>query len=392
VTRARRRLGSALLLLFGLGAGLALAEAVARRLAPDRYLVYPPGLSETFQPQPELIPGVFGPSRFTINELGMRGDSLGQQRYRILAVGGSTTICIYLDDSEAWPHRVQDLLNAALGPDSVWIGNVGRSGHASGQNALHVEKLLPQHPEIDGLIVLAGGNDLLIQLAYAIDPETLRHQIRNADASTLLESAFSAFPAPADAPWWRRSGLAQLWASARIAFWAAGQSGARLDTTGIRLSEWRSARKQASVLRETLPDLSNALAIYESNLARILDLAAAAGVHVTLLTQPSLWSEDLTQASRDLLWTGGPTLDQVGPGKEYFSVGALAQGMRLYNERMLRLCRWRDADCLDLASQVPRTQEFFWDDVHFTEAGSRLVAERVARHLLERRELLTRLR
>jgi lysophospholipase L1-like esterase len=382
-------LGSALLLLLGVGASLAAAEAVARWLAPDRYLVYPPGHTETFEPKPELIPGVFGPSRFTINELGMRGDPLAQQRYRILAVGGSTTICIYLDDAEAWPHRVQELLDAARGPGSTWVGNVGRSGHASGQNVLHVEKLLPQHPEIDALIVLTGVNDLLIQLAYALDPETLRDQIRNADANTLLESAFSRFPAPANAPWYRRTGLGQLWASGRVAL-SAERSNARLDTTGIRLSEWRSARKQAALLHETLPDLSNALSIYERNLARILDLAAAAGVRVTLLTQPSLWSEDLSQEERELLWTGGPTLDRVAPGAEYFSVGALAQGMRLYNERLLRVCRWRDADCFDLAKHVPRTAEFFWDDVHFTEAGSRRVAELVAGHLLERPDRLTR--
>jgi lysophospholipase L1-like esterase len=386
-------LATALLLLFGVSVSVAIADAVGRWLVPDRYFVYPPGFRQVFEPLPELIPGVFGSSLFTTNALGIRGDPFSpQQRHRFLAVGGSTTICIYLDDSEAWPHLVQDQLDAALGRGHTWVGNVGRSGHTTVQNAIQVEKLLRQHPEIDAVILLAGVNDLLIHLALAIDPSSAaRILARGDDRTALLESAFSGFPASgAGAPWYRRTGIGRLWTLRRFALPWEELVAPRLDAHGLRLLDWRSARKQARVLREALPDLSAALDHYARNLERILDVAAAEGVRVILLTQPSLWREDLSAEERDLLWTGGPPLDRVAPGAEYYSVGALAEGMRLYNTRLLRVCRERGAECFDLAARMPRSAEFFWDDVHFTEAGSRRVADLLAAHLLERQPMPTR--
>jgi lysophospholipase L1-like esterase len=391
--RARPVVASALLLLGGLIASVAVAEVLARWLLPDRYFVYPPGHRETFEPLPEFAPGVSGPSEFTTNALGIRGDPFSpEQRYRLLAVGGSTTICSYLDDSEAWPQLVEDRLDAALGPGRTWVGNVGRPGHTTVQNALQVEKLVRQHPEIDAVILLAGVNDLLIHLALAIDPgSAARILSRRDDPIALLESAFSVFPAPdADAAWYRRTGIGRLWALRRSRLPGREARAPWLDPGGLHLREWRSARKQAGRLRAALPDLTAALDQYAHNLERIADVAAAEGVRPIFLTQPSLWREDLSASERDLLWTGGPPLDRVAPGAEYYSVGALAEGMRRYNARMLEVCRERGVECFDLAARMPRSVEFFWDDVHFTEAGARRVAELVAAHLLERQSMRAR--
>jgi lysophospholipase L1-like esterase len=385
---------NALLLVLGLALGLAIAEGVARRLVPDRYFVYPPDYRRTFEPLPELIHGISGPSQFTTNALGIRGDPFSpEQRYRILAVGGSTTIDVYLDDRETWPHLVQERLDAAFGSSRAWVGNVGRSGHTSVQNALQVEKLLPQHPEIDAVVLLMGVNDLLIHLALAIDPESAPRILgRGGGPIALLASAFSVFPAPDAGPWYRRTGIERLWSLRRFAHPGREVRAPELDRSGLRVRDWRSARKRARVLRNALPDLSAALDHYSGNLVRILDRAAAQGVRAIFLTQPSLWREDLTAVERDLLWAGGPPLDRIGPGAEYYSVGALAEGMRRYNARLLDFCRERGAECLDLAERLPRTTDVFWDDVHFTEEGARRVADLVAGYLLERESLLVRRR
>jgi hypothetical protein len=105
-------------------------------------------------------------------------------------------------------------------------------------------------------------------------------------------------------------------------------------------------------------------------------------VRLILLTQPTLWRADLSDAEKDLLWTGGPGLDRLGPGREYYSASALAEGMRLYNERLLAVCRERGAECFDLAAWIPRDTSIFWDDAHFTEEGARRVAELVSGYLL----------
>jgi lysophospholipase L1-like esterase len=387
-TRFRRR---ALRLLLGIAVGIAAVEALARWLVPDGYFVYPPGFRQVFEAAPEIVHGVHGRSEFTINPLGIRGDAFApEQRFRLLAVGGSTTICIYLDDRESWPHLVQQHLDAALGPGRSWVGSVGRPGHTTVQHAIQVEKLLEQHPEVDGVILLVGVNDMLIHLVLALDPGSAPRILDGAsDPTALLASAFSVFrPQGADERWVLRTGIGRLWASRRFELSGAGPDAAALDAGGLRLAEWRSARKQASALRDALPDLDAALRDYSAQLNRIVDVAKARGVRVIFATQPSLWRADLSDAERDLLWTGGPPLDRIAPGREYFSVAALAQGMRRYNETLLRLCRTRGVECIDLAELVPRSTSVFWDDLHFTEEGSRQVAEFVSAHLLEQPSLL----
>jgi lysophospholipase L1-like esterase len=389
-TRFRKR---ALRVLFGLLVGVAAVDALARWLVPDGYYVYPPGFREVFEAAPEIVHGVHGNSEFTINELGIRGDPFApEQRFRLLAVGGSTTICIYLDDRETWPYLVQQGLDAQLGPGESWVGSVGRPGHTTVQHAIQVEKLLQQHPEVDAVILLVGVNDLLIHLVLAIEPESAARILKGAnDPTALLASAFSVFPPHgAQEHWLLRTGIGRLWASRHFALSGSGPDAAALDAGGLRLAEWRSARQQASRLREGLPDLSAALDQYAFQLNRILDVAQAQGVRVIFLTQPSLWREDLSPAEKNLLWTGGPPLDRIAPGKDYFSIGALAEGLRRYNARLLQVCRERGAECLDLAELLPRTTSMFWDELHFTEEGARRVADLVADYLLERPTALAR--
>ncbi len=71
------------------------------------------------------------------------------------------------------------------------------------------------------------------------------------------------------------------------------------------------------------------------------------------------------------------------PGhKSYYSAEALAQGMDLYNQTLLKVCNQRQIDCLDLAAVIPKKTTAFYDGVHFNEHGSALVAEAIANYFL----------
>jgi hypothetical protein len=67
-------------------------------------------MRKVFKPDPALLPGISGDSRFDVDSDGIRGDEMPRgDAYRILAVGGSTTECLYLDQEEALaaPARAQ---------------------------------------------------------------------------------------------------------------------------------------------------------------------------------------------------------------------------------------------------------------------------------------------
>jgi lysophospholipase L1-like esterase len=378
---------NALLALGSFAVYAGIAEVWLRCHADPSYYVWPPGAQFVFEPRPGLLPGVEGVARVTINELGMRSEPLGDDpRYRLLAVGGSTTACSSLDDDEAWPYLVQERLNEALGPGATWVGNVGRPGHTTSQHVLQVDRLLEQHPQLDGVLLLVGINDLLLRLSAR------RGTSGRGGPMDPLETAFAVLPRGAvERPWYERSALGFYLASGlrRNPRWAAD---AELRPDGSHIERWREFRRRAGRLLDSLPDLSRAgwLAGYAARLDAIVDAARRRGARLVFMTQPALWRDDLSDAELALLWTGGPPLHSLEEGADYYTAGALAEGMRRFNETLLEVCRKRRVECLDLAGRLPRDSSIFYDDAHFTEEGARRVAELVARFLLATPPLVQR--
>src|SRR5438874_695349 len=158
---------------------------------PREYYVLPPHMRRVFHPLPEIMPGVEGESRYITNAEGMRADELTSDfTYRILAVGGSTTECLYLDQDEAWPQLLQTKLNESQHAYKVWVGNVGKGGLNSRDHVVQLRHLLNQYDNIDAVILLVGVNDLTSRLRQdaAYDPDFLQR----ADAEDqLLRRNFS---------------------------------------------------------------------------------------------------------------------------------------------------------------------------------------------------------
>jgi lysophospholipase L1-like esterase len=55
----------------------------------------------------------------------------------------------------------------------------------------------------------------------------------------------------------------------------------------------------------------------------------------------------------------------------------------LFNQELLVICAERQVACYDLAAQIPHERDYFYDSVHFTEAGANLVAHHVAQAVEE---------
>ncbi|HSF41655.1 MAG TPA: SGNH/GDSL hydrolase family protein [Thermoanaerobaculia bacterium] len=354
---------------------LFLAEVLLRSLASDAYFVWPPHLRHEFHPLPEIMPGVSGVSRFEINAQGLRGDELAENRdVRLLALGGSTTECLFLDGSEAWPRLLQDHLGAARKDTAIWVGNAGRSGHNTWHHRVQAEKLLAQYPGIDTVLVLAGVNDLSQRLA-------LDRAYAPPDPDRVLDEAFEQKPLRfMHGPFYKRTALWQGLEKIARRLRTAGTS---QDPTGRIYVRWRQHRQGASATRTQLPDLGPALEEYAANLRAIADTAARHGARAVFVTQPALWREDLPEDLERLLWMGGVGRFQRESGHEYYSAGALASAMDAYNRALLEVCRGTPgAVCVDLAASLPRDTTSFYDDVHFNEAGSRRVARLLAERIL----------
>ncbi len=369
--------------LAGVVATLFVGEVTLRILLPshEQYYVWPPNLSADFHPNPQIIPGITGPSRFRINSSGIRGAEFADdQEHRILAVGGSTTECLFLDEEETWTYLLQERLTTLV-QRRVWVGNVGKSGRNTRDHILHIKYLLSQYPTVHTIVALVGINDLLLRLTDShYDPQ---YPLRPVFEQEQQAHAFSVTPSPVPPYHYSRMGW---WRAARqvkkvLREWRSGQELPVQDATGNMYVAWRENRKHAAELLDEVPDLAVGLEEYRRNLETMADLADRQSIRLILITQPTMWKADLTEQERDLLWMGWTGPSQSARATRYYSVEAMEKAMNRYNDTLLSVCEARKLTCIDLARQLPKDTTVFYDDVHFNESGARQVAAIITNHL-----------
>lgn len=386
-----KSLGFNLIKMFlGLCAGLLISELALRVFYPTpdqtKYYPWPPHLKQVFRPEPDTFPGIYGPTTFSANSLGIRGDEFSpSQNYRILAVGGSTTESLYLDDSKTWPHDLQQDLNQATG-QNIWVGNVAKSGLDTRHHIYQMEYLLPQYsnPKIDAVIILVGINDLW--------HFTVPAQVEHFSDDFELSRTFSSRPAPTlDEPCYKKTAIWLLLRRVKEGLFRPPDPPGSFveDVEGKAYPRLRNRRQHATEFIHVLPDMTQALQDYARNLDTIIDLARANSARIILMTQPSMYKDVMPPDQDALIWGGalenqGKTnIDPTMPDR-YYSTGALAVGMKRYNDTLLLVCQTRNIECIDLASALPKDTTIFYSDVHYNENGAKQVANVVAQYLLSR--------
>jgi len=372
----------------GLFAGLVISELALHVFfpTPDQTKYYPwtPYLKQVFRPERETFPGIQGPTTFSANSLGIRGDEFSpNQTYRILAVGGSTTESLYLDDSKTWPHDLQVELNQGTG-QNVWVGNVAKSGLDTRHHIYQMRYLLPQYsnPRIDAVIILVGINDLW--------HFTVPAHIEQFSEDFELSRTFALRPAPnIDELFYKKTAL---WVLLRRVkenlFRPPVPAGSFVeDVEGKVYPQLRLRRRHATAYVNDLPDMTQALQDYTRNLNTLIDLAQAHSARIILMTQPSMYKDVMPPDQDALIWGGAlenqgkSTVDPNMPDR-YYSTGALALGMKRYNDTLLQVCQSRNIECIDLAIALPKDTTIFYSDVHYNENGAKQVANVVAQYLL----------
>ena len=336
--------------------------------------LWPPNRYQLLWPDEKFVPGISGQTKFTVNEFGLRGIPLpqGHDAFKIVAVGGSTTEVLYLDDSEAWPHLLMENLNEESGIP-VWVANAGQSGRSTVDHLVLLDAM-PFLADADMLIFLIGINDLTPALA-----------LKGSSTQDMLERKAANFRQDlfrwSSQPFSKRTKLYQLSENAaqNAALEIRGRS---LSPTQTRTGHWYDVEraKRAKGPRVKLPDLSTGFAEYRS---RVRDLARRCDELETrclFVTQPTMWRADLSPREESLLWVGwvGQLTAPVG----YGSPGQLRQAMDSYNYQLLNVCRRDGLECFDLASLMPADTSAFYDDFHFNENGSRIVARLLTDYLL----------
>lgn len=313
--------------------------------------------------------GVSSPIRHTTNKWGMRGSDPPEGRAweettTIVTVGGSTTQCFYLDDTRTWAYIMeQKLLHDG---HNVWVGNVGQDGHSTRGNVLIMDKVVSA-VRPDYVLFLVGINDLALSLEGTWETGNLFD-------GNMTELALG----PA-----RSAAHNRLLDHSRLAHRFYQLKRAYLDGVTIR-----AVRHQASIPAEPLTepepplpprvdDILPSLPLFRSNVLHLIRTARATAVTPVFLTQPLL-SED-NERWREIrartFW--------IRKERRLLSGATYARLLDRFNQELLAICAENDVMCFDLAREIPHSDNFFYDMVHFNDAGAELVGAKVATFLTE---------
>lgn len=113
---------------------------------------------------------------------------------------------------------------------------------------------------------------------------------------------------------------------------------------------------------------------YESGLTKLRDYILSLNARALFLSQPSVWQKEMPQETVESLWFHINTKD----GKKRLATEWLEIEMQRYNAITRKISEVKDQKTVsffDLAASIPKTRAYFFDDCHFTDRGSELVAE-----------------
>lgn len=162
-SKSRRRLLALVAIFSGLVFAITLVEVTLRVFDPiptrvrGGRIVLPANI--TYE-----APAVLYSDRKTIfhskNSLGFRGPeppSDWDDYATIIAVGGSTTECLLLNDSEDWPSVLHSQVKRRF--PHVWVNNAGLDGHSTFGHQMLIQDILSKlRPNV--IIFLIGVNDV----------------------------------------------------------------------------------------------------------------------------------------------------------------------------------------------------------------------------------------
>ncbi|MEO8627120.1 MAG: GDSL-type esterase/lipase family protein [Betaproteobacteria bacterium] len=362
--------------------GLAGTEYYLRSFVfdPNQYYVHTPGWEIVFHPTALGLPGVLDESHIRINGQGLRGDLVkASDTPKILAIGGSTTEDIVLNESQTWTGQTQSNLRRCQ--PNAWVGNMGKAGTNARHHVLQMDKVLPRLPHLDRVLLLVGLNDMLFDFKIH-HPQTLdadwdlRQSFMYAPSGPPTLLGRSAVYQIVSALWTNRAKLAEKEAAL-----------VRTVDFGVMMERYKARRKLVAPedLITQVPDMQEPLQRYRHALNQLVDIGDKFATRITLLTQPALWKPRMNDREIAQLYAGGLNgVDQwfVDPHNKWYTANAMATMLAAYNAVTLDVCKSRGLDCIDLGNLLPKESDFFYDDFHYSQAGSALVGRIVSNALV----------
>lgn len=357
-SRLRSAAINLLVLLSGIIIALLLLEVLLRFYNPFQVRVKGNRIvlqtNKTYHIKNDIIKSLDPEVTVVRNALGFRGANPPadfRDQLTIVAIGGSTTQCFFLNEDQTWTARLGQRLEKSVRP--MWINNAGLDGHSThGHLVLLEDYVVPLQPKV--ALFLVGANDIALSSISSWDAENVRSGIRFESFKAFVKSV-SAYSEVA------ALGL-NMYRS--LTAYQAGLTHHQVDLQKQGYLDVSEEAEKEYIARYTGQYLKD----YEERLRRLADISRRAGIEPVFITQPLLTgfgTDDVTGVDLARVKAEGPQQT----GRMYWKL------LEVYNDSTRQVGREKGILVIDLARQLPKTSRYFYDFIHYTPQGAQAIAD-----------------
>ncbi len=292
------------------------------------------------------IPGLDSVIIHTKNSLGFRGEELGsdfEDKTSFIAVGGSTTECFLNSDGKDWVSLLSQRLKKVNG--NIWMNNAGYNGHSTYGHQILIEDIIVQLKP-DFVVLLVGCNDIERTDLTKGDNRVLK---RSSSIKSFLRNNSQLIDVVLNL---KRSVLAN-----KRGLW-------------FEKVEFEELPNVDSIAMPSLESIKESQKTFNQDFRkRLLDIILTLrtnDIEPILITQPSLVGEGYDPVTNiDLEKI--QYCDDAG-GYVYW------QKLETYNAVTREVAEKEHVHLIDLAQELTKSTDLFFDCVHFTNQGNVEVA------------------
>lgn len=354
------------------------SEILARNLLPnwprnntnDRVSDHPyirknwvPGFKTVYQVG---IPGQPDPVPFEINEFGFRSSSMKTGlkpagTSRIFFLGESTTESVTLPEKETFPFLTEKALSSTETSARFECINAAMSGNLTADSLVTlIYKVMYYQPDV--IVVMHAINDLRYGTVPTFDP------IKRSDFDRSFY--FGGFSEEGGTLSRFRTFCKKSYLLTFLKRLAAKGSGPSIQ------SKWQNMAAKRQHTPVSVVQESKALDDFLKNLKEMIFIARGHKIRIIFMTEPCIYQENIDMEINDKLWMGYLPKPGINLSNEF-----LNREMRRFNDAVLKL-RNDGVEVIDLEKEIPKTLDYFYDDVHLTAKGAAKAGQVIAAYLI----------
>lgn len=290
--------------------------------------------------------------------------------FRILCLGGSTTLCERLPESKRYPNILRESLQKYYPSVKIEVLNAGASWYTTKHSLINYATYC-KYWNPDLVIVMHGINDLYRSFSpprWAVgEYNDLWSHFYGPSISGVKPAAILTFEQHIyDRYKFYYREIMDSW---------------YFDLR--RKNKSADARHDKLKFREIDYPLERyvSLGMFEKHLDAIVNYVRVDASNIMLLTQPVLYKEIMSKKELEVLCFGSNfcSTKSNSTQREAPSYKSLYRAMQAFNRVTKKVALLEDTFFIDMANLIPRDLQYFIDDCHYTEKGARCLAKIIAK-------------